>query len=65
MSHFVSVLCDRDRVRERIEGRLKTSSKGQSVTGAQNHHDLFLQTGTGCDQQKARSRKTPSFCFTA
>lgn len=45
MSHFVSVLCDRDRVREHIEGCLKASSKGQSVTGAQNHKNTSPAAG--------------------
>lgn len=45
MSQFVSVLSDRDRVREHIEGCLKAPSKGQSVTGAQNHERITHKGG--------------------
>lgn len=50
LSHFTQVLSDRNRVGEHIEECLKASSKCWSVTGSQNHHNLFLQTGTGNDQ---------------
>ena len=70
MFHFVPiylissvVLYDRDRVGEHIEGRPNAPSKAQSVTVPQNHHDLFLQQGTVCDQENPHSSLSAGFRF--